>query len=254
MNDITNYEQLAMDWLKTTNPGLDDLQQKQFLMFCQVFRLNPWKKEAYAVTFRNKDGGVNLTLVTSYEVILARAMSNPKYYRYCLEYWQANKKLESPALTPNMRGVVIRVNIYDRDNNLLSSNNFNVDENAAANRGSFKNSYYQSWAEKCALTNAFRRTFPSDVAGLYIPEEMPAQNESVSVTKDNSIHPKIAPAYVECKQYIKAKISDRTKQAQVLGEFANMNHLTKEDLENGNFEPNAFKEFVDGYADGEQTK
>lgn len=248
MNDIINYTELAKDWLATNNPTLNETQQTQFLMFCKMYKLNPWKNEAYAILFHDKNSGLDrLTLVTSYLVICARAMTNPKFYRYVLEYWQMGKKLEAPAITPNMKGVVIRVNIYDKENNLISNNDFNLDENALANYSTFKKDRYQSWAEKCAITNALRRTFPLEVSGLHIPEEMP--KEETNPVQAETKHPKIAPSYVECKKYLKEKISDRTEQAKILGEFANMEKKTKEDLENGNFEPTKFKAFVDGYAE-----
>ncbi|MBO7716409.1 MAG: hypothetical protein J6S85_26275 [Methanobrevibacter sp.] len=73
--------------------------------------------------------------------------------------------------------------------------------------------------------------------------------EETNPVQAETKHPKIAPSYVECKKYLKEKISDRTEQAKILGEFANMEKKTKEDLENGNFEPTKFKAFVDGYAE-----
>ena len=54
------------------------------------------------------------------------------------------KKLEAPSITQNMKGVVIRVNIYDKENNLISNNDFNLDENALANYSTFKKDRYQS--------------------------------------------------------------------------------------------------------------
>ena len=238
MNELINYQQLAENWLNNQNKKLTPQQVEEFIMFCKMYKLNPWLKEAYAIPFNGQ-----LQLVTNYLVLCARAKQNPKYYREVIEYWQNGEKLNHPHLTPNMRGVVICVNIYDKNSTLISNYDFDVDENAAANKGSFKNNYYNSWAEKCAITNALRRTFPNEVAGLYIPEEFNAEIESVSVTDGNK-HPNISTVFKDTYNEIKKIVKDRKIRSKLITEYCTAKKITDEDLSNGNFEPTDLMEFI----------
>ena len=238
MNEIINYQELAENWLANQNKKLSPQQVEEFIMFCKMYKLNPWLKEAYAIPFNGQ-----LQLVTNYLVLCARAKQNPKYYREVIEYWQNGEKLNHPHLTPAMRGVVICVNIYDKDSTLISNYDFDVDENAQANKGSFKNNYYNSWAEKCAITNALRRTFPNEVAGLYIPEEFNAENETVSVTKANK-HPNISTTFKETLDEIKKLVKDKKTRSKLITEYCTANHLSDDDLANGNFQPTELIDFI----------
>ena len=63
-NKVT--QDLLLDYLKTMNKGLNEQQTKQFLAVAGTFGLNPWKREVYAVTFKNKDGSTDMSIVTGY--------------------------------------------------------------------------------------------------------------------------------------------------------------------------------------------
>ena len=234
MNELINYEELAKNWLTNQNKKLTSNQMEEFIMFCKMYKLNPWLKEAYAIPFNGQ-----LQLVTNYLVLCARAKQNPKYYREVIEYWQNGEKLNHPHLTPAMRGVVICVNIYDKNSTLISNYDFDVDENAQANKGSFKNNYYNSWAEKCAITNALRRTFPNEVAGLYIPEEFNADVETGEIK-----HPNISTVFKSTLDEIKKIVKDRKIRSKLITEYATAKQLTDDDFANGNFEPTELIEFV----------
>ena len=70
-NKVT--QDLLLDYLKTMNKGLNEQQTKQFLAVAGTFGLNPWKREVYAVTFKNKDGSTDMSIVTGYETYIKRA-------------------------------------------------------------------------------------------------------------------------------------------------------------------------------------
>lgn len=233
MNNIINYQQLAEDWLTTNNPTLNTTQIKQFIMFCKMYQLNPWKNEAYAVSFGGK-----LTLVTNYLVICARAKQNPKYYRESISYWKDGVEMKHPHLTPqNSAGVVVCVEIYDKEGTMISSYDWDIQENMLANKGSFKNNYFTSWVEKCAITNALRRTFPNEVGGLYIPEEFNAQNESVKATAGSSVKsiPALSSDFKAILKDLK-KVYPTAKELQdFMTNYAKEHNITLKQLQTGDF-------------------
>ena len=239
-----NYEELAKDWLATSTVTLIEKQREQFIMFCKLNRLNPFKGEAYGIPF-----GGQLQLVTSYLVICARAKQNPKYYREVIEYWRNGEKLNHPHLDPvSCEGVVICVNIYDKEGNLISNYDFDIAEYARTNKGSFKLNYFNSWAEKCAITNALRRTFPNEVTGLYIQEEMPdVSSETGEVTKPAKTrkHPAISAQFKNVVTEIKNKVTDPKKQVALIEGFAKKIGKTHDDLTAGNFDVGDFMEYVE---------
>ena len=238
MNDLINYQELAMNWLKTTNSQLSQSQMEEFIMFCKMYKLNPWLKEAYPIAYGGK-----LQLVTNYLIICARAKQNPKYYREVIEYYQNGERINHPHLTPAMRGVVIAVNIYDKNNTLISNYDFDVDEYASAIKGGFKDTHYNSWAQKCAITNALRRTFPAEVEGLYIPEEMDQPDASVEATKPKK-HPAVATTFKNVLTELAKLEADGKTRVAVIREYCQTHNTTEKDLADGNFDVGDIMEFI----------
>ena len=76
-NQIT--AKLLNDYFATLTDKLTDVQRNQFAAVAQAFGLNPFKREIYATTYRNKDGQTVMSIVTGYEVYLKRAEMNPNY-------------------------------------------------------------------------------------------------------------------------------------------------------------------------------
>lgn len=261
-NELTNYQQLAEQWLVNQHPALTQQQMQQFIMFCKMYQLNPWKNEAYPVVYGSK-----LQLVTNYLVLCARAKQNPKYYREDITYWQDGKQLQHPHLTPAMRGVVVCVNIYDNLGNLISNYDFDVDENSQANHGTFKNNYFASWVQKCAITNALRRTFPNEVAGLYIPEEFNATETTIKVEQPQPTQPvmevkkevvepqpepkkqprkssKPSAKFNKVYKALKELEPNQAARLNVLTAFCKVQHIPNTDLRDGNFDEEAFMKFL----------
>lgn len=73
-----DYKAKATEWLQNMGTKLPPEQTKQFLELCQAFKLNPFKREIYAVGYGNK-----FSIITGYEVYLKRAERTHK-----LDGWQ----------------------------------------------------------------------------------------------------------------------------------------------------------------------
>ena len=257
-NEIINYKELAENWLANQNKALNPNEMQQFIMFCKMYRLNPWLKEAYPIVYNGQ-----LQLITNYLVICGRAKQNPKYYRENITYWKDGQELKHPHLTfQNSQGVVVCVEIYDKENNLVSNYDWDIQENLMANKGSFKNNYFTSWVEKCAITNALRRTFPNEVQGLYIQEEFEPQQAQEPIQQVNVVKkeeevkviepakPKavkkttISPLFKKEFELLKKLESNPTARLNVVRDFCKDNGINELDLRDGNFNPTAWENYI----------
>lgn len=72
---------LYVNGLKTLGviSQLNESQIYHFLRLCYDLKLDPLKKEIYAVTYKNKEGGNDLTIVISYLEFIKRAEKDPNY-------------------------------------------------------------------------------------------------------------------------------------------------------------------------------
>lgn len=173
---------LLIDYLKTMNKGLTEQQTKQFLAVAGTFGLNPWKREVYAVTFKNKDGGTEMSIVTGYETYIKRAEMNPNYDGYEIA-WKGGFKpgkivkhsksgdWEIPAILPDGE-VSCTCTVYRKDRNHPISEEVFFDEYNQNN--SMWQSKPRTMLKKVAIVSAFRKAFPIDFGGMpYTSDELP---------------------------------------------------------------------------------
>jgi len=66
--DVNLYTALVTDFMKNQKLKVSDEEKNKFIMLCLVNKLNPRKKEVYAIPYGDK-----LTLVIAYNVFLQRA-------------------------------------------------------------------------------------------------------------------------------------------------------------------------------------
>ena len=88
---------------------------------------------------------------------------------------------------------------------------------------------------------------------LYTQEEMKGDNASSEATKGDE-HPHIAPCYVESIKYLNSIVADPVKRKQITADYQKMVNINNEDMINGKYDPNQFKEFAEGYKDGIQQQ
>lgn len=175
-------QELLGDYLKTLTNQLTTVQRNQFIAVAQAFGLNPFKREIYAVTFKNKDGGTDLSIVTGYEVYLKRAELNPNYDGFDIEFRGGVKRTtvtkkgkygdyEQVVVVPDGDFSCV-CTVYRKDRNHPIVEEVFFDE---FNQG---NSMWQSkprlMLKKVAIANAFRKAFPVEFGGMpYTSDELP---------------------------------------------------------------------------------
>lgn len=175
-------QELLLDYLKTMNKGLTEQQTKQFLAVAGTFGLDPWKREVYAVTFKNKDGSTEMSIVTGYETYIKRAELNSNYDGYDIEFKGSFKKgkvtnqgkngsWQVDALVP-VGEVSCVCKVYRKDKSHPVVEEVFFDEYDQGN--SMWQSKPRTMLKKVAIVSAFRKAFPFDFGGMpYTNDELP---------------------------------------------------------------------------------
>ena len=179
-NEVT--QALLLDYLKTMNKGLNEQQTKQFLAVAGTFGLNPWKREVYAVTYKNKDGSTDMSIVTGYETYIKRAEMNPNYDGYDIKFNGTFKKgtvtksgkngaWQVEAIIPE-GDVSCTCTVYRKDRAHPIVEEVFFDEYNQNN--SMWQSKPRTMLKKVAIVSAFRKAFPIDFGGMpYTNDELP---------------------------------------------------------------------------------
>ena len=157
-NQIT--AKLLSDYFATLTDRLTDVQRNQFAAVAQAFGLNPFKREIYATTYRNKDGQTVMSIVTGYEVYLKRAEMNPNYNGFETNFQVVNGEM----------GCTCKV--YRKDRTMPVTSTVWMSEYSTGR--SLWASKPRMMLEKVAIATAFRRAFPCDFGGMpYTTDELP---------------------------------------------------------------------------------
>ena len=179
-NKVT--QDLLLDYLKTMNKGLNEQQTKQFLAVAGTFGLNPWKREVYAVTYKNKDGSTDMSIVTGYETYIKRAELNPNYDGFEIEFKGGFKRgkvtktgkngsWQVDALVPDGEVSCI-CTVYRKDRAHPTREEVFFDEYDQGNP--MWQSKPRTMLKKVAIVSAFRKAFPFDFGGMpYTSDELP---------------------------------------------------------------------------------
>ena len=235
-NELINYEQLAKDFLNTlTCEQLTAQEQQQFIMLAQGYNLNPFKKEIYAIKFNNK-----FQIVVSYLIVLATGQSQPGYDGFKIEYYSNDKRVICfNSLTPNLVAVTT---IYKRDANNVryeyTQTTVNLNEYSQQRNNGFAKSAFTSWAEKIAITNAFRRSFAGTLNNVYIEDEL------LDFTKPAKITPiKQESNYTNAVKQLET-IEDLAVRKAIIQEFLQENNLTFSDFKLSKFDLEKFNEKI----------
>lgn len=157
-NQVT--AKLLNDYLNTITDKLTNAQRDQFIAVASAFGLNPFKREIYATTYRNKDGQTVMSIVTGYEVYLKRAEMNPNYDGFETEFKVVDKQMNCTC------------KVYRKDRRMpITSTVWMAEYSTGRSLWATKP---RMMLEKVAIATAFRRAFPTDFGGMpYTNDELP---------------------------------------------------------------------------------
>ena len=201
-NKVT--QELLVDYLRTMNKGLTEQQTKQFLAVAGTFGLNPWKREVYAVTYKNKDGSTDMSIVTGYETYLKRAELNPNYDGYTIEIRGKFKRGTATKYGKNGTPYTVNAIIPDGEVSCVCSvyrkdRKVPVVEEVFFDEYDKGNSMWQdkprTMLKKVAIVSAFRKAFPMDFGGMpYTREELSDLSDSEKLEQQGFTEVKVETA------------------------------------------------------------
>lgn len=184
-----DYAKLCVLYLKANNKHLTEQELAQFILICYQSKLNPWKREAYAIQYGDKP----FQVVTGYQVYINIAERTG-----LLDWWEVEIIEEQQQQTetgkiinqnPKPYKAIFRGKRKDSSKEVSFSYWFREwDQHQAL----WKNKPY-FMLEKVAIANSFRRWFPNEIEGLPYTieenwnnlEEANKQIETQNTTIDN---------------------------------------------------------------------
>ena len=197
-NQVT--QQLLLDYLTATTPGLNQSQVQQFLAVSMAFNLNPWKKEVYPIPYTS-NGKTTMSIVTGYEVYLKRADLNPNYDGYQIE-WNGtffrskvqksgkNGNYSVDALLPKDDDVSCICTVYRKYRKMPVRCEVFYSEYSQGN--SMWYTKPRVMLEKVAIARAMRLAFPTEFGGMpYESAELPKEmglDKSKEIIVDEAIN------------------------------------------------------------------
>lgn len=152
---VMDYEKIALEYLESM--GMNKLKkgdQIKFLKLCQVFQLNPFLREIYAIPFGNK-----FNIIVGYEVYLKRAESSGK-----LDGWR--RWYEGTIEDGNLKGCI---EISRKDWTKPFYHEVDFEEYDLAN--SIWKSKPKTMIKKVAASQGFRLCFPNELGGIPYTED-----------------------------------------------------------------------------------
>ena len=173
--DKTNYLEKANEYLASMGNTLPEDKRKMFIELAQAFRLNPFKREIYAVGYGDK-----WNIITGYEVYLKRAEGIG-----LLDGWETEVTGEGEDLA-----VTVVINRKDWSKPFKHTVyyrevcQYTTDKNGKLipNKVWAKQPIFMT--KKVAISQAFRLCFPDDFAGMpYAEEEMPQIKQKAKYTQ-----------------------------------------------------------------------
>ena len=168
MKEITKQEmqEIALTYLKNNNTKLSEEQFNEFVLLCLEHKLNPLKREIYAIAYGNK-----FNVITNYYEYLKRADATG-----LVEYW--NVKIESDQKGIPTKGYFIGKR-KDQSKEMVME--FWFKEWTSGQSVWLTKPHFMF--DKCIVANGMRRLFPNELGNMpYVNEELwywNKQNEEI---------------------------------------------------------------------------
>lgn len=194
--DKTDYIKKCNEYLESMGNTLPAKQRTQFIELATAFKLNPFKREIYAVGY-----GDNWNIITGYEVYIKRAERTGK-----LNGWKVDVDGNGDDMTAT-------ITIYRKDWEYPFSHTVLFSECCQKTKEGKLNKIWDKMPsfmlKKVAIAQGFRLCFPDEFSGMpYTSDELP-EVEMRDVT----------PSHTENKSAAKKEKLFTDEQASKLGEL-----------------------------------
>ncbi|SEP83581.1 phage recombination protein Bet [Treponema bryantii] len=198
-----DFKAKAIEWLQNMGTQLPPQYQTQFLELCQLYKLNPFKREIYAVGYGNK-----FNIIVGYEVYLKRAERTGK-----LNGWQCQV---------NDDGTKAKVTIWRKDWEHPFEHTVFLEEVRQSSPVWQKMPRFMM--RKVCIEQGMRLAFPDEMGGMpYAEDELP---EGKIIASDEELRPvndTCAEQYRAEENFTEARqISDnRAKLQKIVEKYGN---------------------------------
>ena len=202
-NQVIDFKAKATEWLQNMGTSLPPAQTTQFLELCQAYKLNPFKREIYAVGYGGK-----FNIITGYEVYLKRAERTGK-----LDGWQC---------VANEQGTKAKITIWRKDWSHAFEHEVFMSEVRQNSPIWQKMPIFMM--KKVCTEQGMRLCFPDELGGMPYAEEEVSYDQVIRT--EQNIEEEIKPAIVtkvtvqdaERNGYI-APQDDRKKLGEILKKY-----------------------------------
>ena len=151
--EVEDFKAKATEWLQNMGTQLPPAQTAQFLELCQAYKLNPFKREIYAVGYGNK-----FNIIVGYEVYLKRAERTGK-----LNGWKCET---------NSDNTKAKVTIWRKDWQYPFEHEVILNE--VRQNSPIWQKMQTFMMKKVCIEQGFRLCFPDEMGGMpYGEEEVP---------------------------------------------------------------------------------
>lgn len=175
--DTTNYNDVAVKYLESMGSNLPKDKQVMFIELAKAFKLNPFKREIYAVGYKDK-----WNIVTGYQTYISRAEKTGK-----LDGW-------SCEVNGTGNDATCTITIYRKDWTHPFSHTTLFSEVCQKTKDQYgKEKLNAIWEKmptfmhkKVTIGQGFRLCFPDEFSGMpYLEDEMPSE-EVINITSKST--------------------------------------------------------------------
>lgn len=167
-NQIIDFKAKATEWLQNMGTKLPPQQTSQFLELCQAYKLNPFKREIYAVGYNGK-----FNIIVGYEVYIKRA--------------ERLNKLDGWKCITNENGTKAKITIYRKDWKYPFEHEVLMSEVKQNSPIWTKMPIFMM--KKVCIEQGFRLCFPDEMGGMPYGEEEVSYDSVIASEKDITPEP-----------------------------------------------------------------
>ena len=175
-NQLIDFKAKATEWLQNMGTKLPPAQTSQFLELCQCYKLNPFKREIYAVGY-----GEKFNIIVGYEVYIKRA--------------ERIGKLDGWKCITNDNGTKAKITIYRKDWKYPFEHEVLMDEVKQASPIWSKMPIFMM--KKVCIEQGFRLCFPDEMGGMPYGEEEVPYDSVIASEKDITPEDEIPSEVIE---------------------------------------------------------
>ena len=189
--DVNLSFQIVRNFLTRGGADVSDAEVIQFIFLCKANQLNPFIGDAYMVKFKARDGQRQeaAQMIISKAAFMKRAEASPLFKGYQAGVIILRDKRiveeEGSFFLPGDQLLGGWAKVYRADRDCPTVARVRLEE---------YNKNKSTWAampgtmiRKVAIAQAFREAFPLAVEGMYVPEEVPEEQEQPSPEANKAV-------------------------------------------------------------------